>query len=144
MRQWVLIFGLLLNLFSLTASASQDPKGTASNFVLLEVEGGETAFLLKPRANMAWWIVGECRRPIPLEPDQPLSNLISRPVVEDVTLGSRQIQLRQQYRFDLASDIPTLSVYSSVRSGWSPVNVKRIDACARLSDCHARMELPEC
>ena len=55
-------------------------------------------------------------------------------MVEDVTLGSRQIRLRQQFRFDLASTPPSVSVYSSVRSGWSPVlfSVIRLLNTARL------------
>lgn len=139
-----LIFLLTLACAWDTALAASDPEGAAERAVMLEVLDGDTAFLVEPRANRAWWIVGECRREIPLEPDQPLNSLMSRPVVEDVTLGSRQIRLRQQYRFDLASDPASLSVYSSVRSGWSPVPVKRIDACEAKADCRARMGLPEC
>ena len=69
---------------------------------------------------------------------------MSRPMVDDVKLGSRQIKLRQQFRFDLASTPPSVSIYNSVRSGWSPVPVQRIDACSSQPDCRARMELPEC
>jgi len=111
---------------------------------MLDVTGGDTAFLLDKRKEKAWWIIGECRRSIPLEASSSSDILMSRPVVEDVTLGSRQIRLRQQFRFDLASTPPSVSVYSSVRSGWSPVPVQRIDACTALPDCRARMELPEC
>ena len=143
MRVVMLISWLVLSSGWITAHAATPING-AQPAVMLEMEGGDTAFWVEPNKDMAWWIVGECRRALPLEADAPLNNLMSRPLVEDVTLGSRQIVLRQQFRFDLASEIPSLSVYSSVRSGWSPVPVKRIDACRAVPDCHARTELPEC
>jgi len=111
---------------------------------MLEILEGDTAFLVETRNKRAWWIVGECRREIQIDPSSSSENLMSRPMVEDVTLGSRQIRLQQQFRFDLASTPPSVSIYSSVRSGWSPVLVQRNTACSLQPDCRARMELPEC
>lgn len=143
MRVLILISWLILS-FGWTVAQAATSKNEAQPKVMLEIEGGDTAFLIDANKDMAWWIVGECRRALPLETSRTHSNLMSKPLVEDVTLGSRQIVLRQQFRFDLTSEIPSLSVSSSVRSGWSSVPVKRIDACQALPDCHARMELPEC
>jgi hypothetical protein len=111
---------------------------------MLEILEGDTAFLVETRKKRAWWIVGECRREIPIDPSSSSEKLMSRPMVDDVTLGSRQIKLQQQFRFDLASNLPSVSVYNSVRSGWSPVPVQRNIACSSQPDCRARTELPEC
>ena len=110
---------------------------------MLEIHQQDSSFFV-PNQKEVWWVVGECRRDIPIEPTSTSNLLMSRPIVEDVDLGSRQIRLRQQFRFDLASTPPAVSVFSSVRSGWSPVLVERIDACETQFDCRVRMELPEC
>ena len=114
--------------------------------VMLEIIDGETAFMIDKQANKAWWIVGECRRPIPIESNGKSSDepMMSRKITETVTLGSRQIELQQQFRFDLANDPVSVSVYSSVRSGWSPVPVQVIETCTADATCRSRMELPEC
>lgn len=138
------LISLLVLALGLSRAASSTPKNGANGTVMLEILDGDTAFLVETRKQRAWWIVGECRREIPIDPSSASDNLMSRPMVEDVTLGSRQIKLRQQFRFDLASTPPIVSVYSSVRSGWSPVSVQRNIACAAQPDCRARMELPEC
>ncbi len=143
MRVLILISWLGL-IFGWNSALAATSKNEAQHAVMLEILEGDTSLYIEPNKDMAWWIVGECRRALPLIADAPLNNLMSRPIVEDVTLGSRQMEMRQQFRFDLASTPPTLSVYSSVRSGWSPVPVKRVDACSQLPDCHARTELPEC
>ena len=143
MRVFVLISLLILALGQSIAASSTSENG-ANDTVMLEILDGDTAFLVETRKKRAWWIVGECRREIPLDPSSTSENLTSRPMVEDVTLGSRQIKLQQQFRFDLASTTPSVFVYSSVRSGWSPVPVQRNIACSIQPDCRARMELPEC
>ena len=143
MRVIVLISLLILTL-GLSRADAATSKNEASGAVMLEILDGDTAFLVNTRQKKAWWIVGECRRNIPIDPDSVSEILMSRPMSEDVELGSRQIRLRQQFRFVLASTPPTVSVFSSVRSGWSPVLVKRNDACQTQSDCRARTELPEC
>ncbi len=143
MRVIVLISLLILGL-SLGGADAATPENGASGVVMLEILDGDTAFLVETQEKRAWWIVGECRRNIPIDPNSESKILMSRSIIEDVELGSRQIRLRQQFRFDLASTPPTVSVFSSVRSGWSPVPIKRNDACKLQSDCRARMELPEC
>jgi len=117
---------------------------------MVEVMAGDSAFLLNKKAQKAWWIVGECRRPIPIERsskgNQKNSNnsMMSKKIINDVNLGSRQIRLQQQFRFDLASDSTSISVFNSVRGGWTPIDVKRNDACQIDASCRSRMELPEC
>ena len=143
MRVFKLISLLILAL-GLSIAASSTPKNGANDTVLLEILEGDTAFLIELRKKRAWWIVGECRRNIPIDASSTSEILLSRPIVDDVTLGSRQIKLRQQFRFDLASTPPSVSVYNSVRSGWSPVPVQRNIACTLQPDCRARMELQEC
>lgn len=143
MRVYGLISLLILTL-GLSVAASSTSKNEASGTVMLEILEGDTAFLVEAQKQRVWWIVGECRREIPIDPSSLSQTLMSRPMVEDVTLGSRQIKLRQQFRFDLASTPPSVSVYNSVRSGWSPVPVQRNDACSIQPDCRARTELPEC
>ena len=138
------LISLLIFALGLNVAASSTPKNGATGTVMLEILDGDTAFLVETRKKRAWWIVGECRREIPIDPSSSSQTLMSRPMVEDVTLGSRQIKLRQQFRFDLASTPPSVSVFNSVRSGWSPVPVQRNDACSSQPDCRARMGLPEC
>ncbi len=140
----IVLISLLILAFGLSVADATTSENEASGAVMLEILEGDTAFLVETRNKRAWWIVGECRRDIPIDPSSTSEILMSRPMVEDVVLGSRQVQLRQQFRFDLASTPPTVSVFSSVRSGWSPVLVKRNDACQTQFDCRARMELPEC
>ena len=143
MRVYGLISLLILTL-GLSVAASSTSENEASGTVMLEILEGDTAFLVETQKQRVWWIVGECRREIPIDPSSSSQTLMSRPMVEDVTLGSRQIKLRQQFRFDLASTPPSVSVYSSVRSGWSPVPVQRNSTCTLQPDCRARIELPEC
>ena len=140
----ITLISLLVLAFGLSVAASSTPKNGANGIVMLEILEGDTAFLVETRKQRAWWIVGECRREIPIDSSSSSEIMMSRPMVEDVTLGSRQLKLRQQFRFDLASTPPSVSVYNSVRSGWSPVPVQRNLACTSQPDCRARMELPEC
>ena len=140
----IVLISLLILALGLSVVASSTSKNEANGTVMLEILEGDTAFLVEAQKQRAWWIVGECRREIPIDPSSSSQTLMSRPMVEDVTLGSRQIKLRQQFRFDLASTPPSVSVYNSVRSGWSPVPVQRNDACSIQPDCRARTELPEC
>lgn len=127
---------------------------SSSPVVMLEIIEGDTAFMINSSANKVWWVVGECRKPIPMEnkskgqAKEKSKNLnksmMSKKVISDVTLGSRQIRLQQQYRFDLANDSTSVSIFNSVRGGWSSVQVKRNDACRLDTTCRSRMELPEC
>ena len=138
------LISLLVLALGLSVAASSTSKNEANGTVMLEILEGETAFLIETNEKRVWWIVGECRREIPIESFSTSENMMSRLIVDDVTLGSRQIELKQQFRFDLASTTPSVSVYNSVRSGWSPVPVQQNIACSAQLDCRARMELPEC
>jgi len=138
------LISLLILALGLSVASSSTPKNGANGSVMLEILEGDTAFLVELRKKRVWWVVGECRREIPIDASSTSEILLSRPIVDDVTLGSRRIKLRQQFRFDLASTPPSVSVYNSVRSGWSPVPVQRNIACTSQPDCRARMELPEC
>jgi len=120
------LISLLILALGLSVAASSTPKNGANGSVMLEILEGDTAFLVELRKKRVWWVVGECRREIPIDASSTSEILLSRPIVDDVTLGSRRIKLRQQFRFDLASTPPSVSVYNSVRSGWSP------DSCRSL------------
>lgn len=126
--------------------------------VMLEIIGGDTAFRVDVARNQAWWIVGECQRPIPMEntnarkssktsstkQTNQSQSLLSKVISNDVRLGSRQIDLQQQFRFNLARTPVTVDVYNSVRGGWSPVPVRVNSTCATDATCRRLAELPEC
>ncbi|MEP1230369.1 MAG: hypothetical protein ABJG88_06805 [Litorimonas sp.] len=151
MRVFLLISLLIGTLVGFIPAATAK---SSSPVVMVEVIEGDTAFMLNTKAQKAWWVVGECRRPIPIEKtSENLSgktrktsgnSMMSEKIVKNVRLGSRQIRLQQQFRFDLASDSTSVTVFNSVRGGWSPVDVKRNDACLLDATCRSRMELPEC
>lgn len=120
---------------------------------MLEIIDGETAFRVDEKRNKAWWIVGECQRPIPMSDarnssskSQKNSNnsMLSNVISNDVRLGSRQVELRQQFRFNMASTPVTVDIYNSVRGGWSQVPVRVNDACMSDANCRRLAELPEC
>jgi hypothetical protein len=118
--------------------------------VMLEIVDGETAFLVDKDKNSAWWIVGECRVPLPMDDmskpskKKSINSMTSKVIKNDVRLGSRQITLRQQYRFDLASAPVRVDVFNSVRGGWSQVPVRVKETCMQDATCRRRAELPEC
>lgn len=147
MRVFLLISLLIGALVGICTAATAK---TSSPIVMVDVIEGDSAFLLNEKAQKAWWVVGECRRPIPIEQrsigNRKTSNnsMMSKKIINDVNLGSRQIRLQQQFRFDLAPDSTSVSVFNSIRGGWSPVDVKRNDACQLDATCRARMVLPEC
>jgi len=97
------LISLLILAFGLSVVALATSENEAPDTVMLEILEGDTAFLVETKKQRVWWIVGECRRDIPIDPSSSSETLMSRLIVEDVTLGSRQIKLRQQFRFDLAS-----------------------------------------
>ena len=141
----MLISLVILAIFAGFYSLAHSARGA----VMLEIIEGDTAFMVDEQAYKAWWIVGECRRPIPLEGEtsqEKNSNktMSSTVMSEDVTLGSRQIQLEQQFRFNLAKTPASVEVYNSMRGGWSSVPVQVNETCSATASCRARMELPEC
>jgi len=147
MRVFVLISLLIGALVGSTTAATAK---SSSPVVMVEVINGDTAFMINQKAQKAWWVVGECRRPISIEKHSkknqknPNNSMMSEKIINNVQLGSRQIRLQQQFRFDLAKDSTSVSVYNSIRGGWSPIDVKRNDACQIDTTCRSRMELPEC
>lgn len=129
--------------------ANANPAKTA---VMLEIIDGDTAFVVDKTNNAAWWVVGECRRPIPVEPrassqKKSIKTITSKIIRNNTRIGSRQIVLKQQFRFTLA-DAPngpaTVEVYNSLRGGWSAVPVEQNAQCAFDATCRQRMEAPEC
>jgi len=129
--------------------ASAKPSGSA---VMLEIVDGDTAFVVDETNNAAWWVVGQCRRPIPVEPRKSSLNkstktMTSKIIRNNTRIGNRQIVLKQQFRFTLA-DAPsgpiTVEVYNSLRGGWSAVPTRLKAQCAYDATCRQRMEAPEC
>ena len=127
-----------------SAFAGQRPSKSA---VLLEITGGDTAFVVDKQAGKAWWVVGQCKRPIAME-KQKKSNksMLSEVISEQVLIGNRQVNLKQQFRFTLAPNAGpiTVEVYNSLRGGWSPVPVELHANCSTDAACRARLEAPEC
>jgi len=125
--------------------ASAKPAKTA---VVLEIIDGDTAFVVDMTNNAAWWVVGQCLRPIPVEPkNSSIHTITSKIIRNDSRIGDRQIVLKQQFRFTLA-DTPngpaTAEVYNSLRGGWSAVPVRLNAQCAYDATCRQRLEAPEC
>ncbi len=131
---------------------SAKPSGSA---VMLEIIDGDTAFVVDKTNNAAWWVVGECRRPIPVEPqnlhNKSIKTMTSKIIRNNTRIGNRQIVLKQQFRFTLADNpsgsitVPiTVEVYNSLRGGWSAVPVRQKAQCAYDATCRQRMEAPEC
>ena len=140
------VSGTHLSRFNL---AYAKPSGSA---VMLEIIDGDTAFVVDKTNNAAWWVVGQCRRPIPVLPQGDSQNkstktMTSKIIRNNTRIGNRQIVLKQQFRFTLA-DAPngpiTVEVYNSLRGGWSVVPVRQKAQCAYDATCRQRMEAPEC
>ncbi len=116
--------------------------------VMLEILDGDTAFVVDRTNNAAWWVVGQCLRPIPVEPKKSSTKTItSKMIRNDTRIGDRQFVLKQQFRFTLA-DVPngptTVEVYNSLRGGWSAVPVRLNAQCEYDATCRQRLEAPEC
>ncbi len=132
------------------------PAKQVDTTVWLDIENGDTAFILDPSHNKAWWVVGQCRRPIAMSNvGKPARNtgksaikmMQSKLIQDTVRIGVHQIELKQQFRFTLADPVRgrvTASVYNSVRGGWSEVPVRVNPNCALEASCRQRLELPEC
>lgn len=116
---------------------------------MLEIVDGDTSFLVDQKTNKAWWIVGECRRPIPMDSStsskkKSNNSMTSKVISNDVRMGSRQVELRQQFRFSMASTPVRVDVYNSVRGGWSQIDVRVKQTCDVDAACRRLAELPEC
>ncbi len=146
----IVLTALLIGLMT-ALSGSRATAGQASGKILLEIEDGDTAFVLDAAKRKAWWLVGQCKRPIPMKRadklKKPIKSMSSEIILDNVRIGDHQIMLKQQFRFTLA-DTPNgnfrAEVYNSLRGGWSEVPVRVHVNCAFDAKCHARMEVPQC
>ena len=119
-------------------------QGAHARPVMLDIVGGETAFLVDADRGRAFWVLDECKRPIPIESSSK-AGLESAEMRDRVRLGARQVELRQRFRMRLAEPQgASVEVFNSVRGGWAPVPVEVNAGCDREPMCRARMELPEC
>lgn len=154
MKLRVFIWILALSLAGLVPDYAKAASKTA---VFLQIVDGETAFVVDPPKRKAWWVVGECRREIPIvdeknhskNPNQNsnINSIQSEIVSENVRIGVHRVNLRQQFRFSLGdgpSGFVRVEVYNSLRGGWADVPVKRVDNCALDMACLRRMDAPEC
>lgn len=140
MRHKSLISLVILAFFACLSTLAYSARGA----VMLKIIDGDTAFMVDEQAYKAWWIVGECRRPLPLQGKTSNNSMASEVISKDVRLGSRQVRLEQQFRFNLAITPASVEVYNSMRGGWSSVPVQVDETCSATASCRARMELPEC
>ncbi len=138
---------LMIWMIGLMVGLPSSAQETGNTPLLLEIVDGDTAFIVDPGLNKAYWVVGECRREIPMG-DQTKSNtaeaMLSRKLSDKVTLGRQQVVLEQQFRFNLTDTPVSVEVYNSVRGGWSKVPVSVNRQCSTNAACLARMELPIC
>ena len=146
MKQRLVITMLLWAGFASLAGLAQS---AGTEVVMLEIVDGDTAFLVDSEANKAWWIVGECRREIPMDQsssskEKSTNSMTSKVISNDVRMGSRQVELRQQFRFSMASTPVRVDVYNSVRGGWSQIDVTVNETCTIDATCRRLAELPEC
>lgn len=140
----LMIFMMMAVLCTAGIAAASGSKGP----VWLEIIDGDTAFMVDRSNDMAYWVLDDCRREIPLQ--SLLSQkggegpLLSKPLTDKVTLGRQQVVLEQQFKFNLDTAPIGVEVYSSVRQSWLPVEVRPYPQCPVDAQCRARMELPIC
>ena len=147
LRFFIWILALMLVVVQTATAGRAATKST----VLLEIIGGDTAFVLEKNTNKAWWLVGQCKRTIPMNDRKSTRNkskisMTSEVISEQVQIGNRQVNLKQQFRFmqALSSGPYSVEVYNSLRRGWSSVPVELNANCAQDVSCRRRMEAPEC
>ena len=149
MNNWVFIWvlaGLLI-----CAPAAYAGNKLSKSTVLLEIIDGDTAFVVDMNSNEAWWLVGQCKRALPMGSSyktqkNTMNAMTSEIILERVRIGNRQVNLKQQFRFTRASHAGPYSVevFNSLRRGWSPVPVELKANCALDAPCRRRMEAPQC
>jgi len=84
--------------------------------------------MIDEKANKAWWVVGECRRGLPLEKpvvskEKSKNSMTSKMISENVRIGSRPVELRQQFRFNMAS-VPACARWMVVNSSASQPDLR--------------------
>ena len=145
-RTWLTLWVTsILGVFVIAATAaSAEP-------VHVNVQEGESSFLVDIEERKIWWITDVCRHEVPVQEeksdddnDNTLSIISSDRFLKDVQIGSHRFRLEQQFRFDMVSQAPTLQVFNSVRGGWSEIPVRINDTCDEDLSCRRRMELPLC
>lgn len=153
-----LVFVLCIDFMAYARSTKGNPVSSQTadhqtEMVVLDVANGATAFMIDKKAYEAWWVVGECRYELPLKSGNHKSNdrqnsqvnsMISEVFSKNVRMGTRQVELRQQFRFNMATHPVTLEVFNSVRGGWSLVPVRVNQTCTQDSTCRRRMESERC
>lgn len=133
--------------WALSLSAPGYAQDTEKTPVMLDVINGDTQFLVDPDSVKTWWLVGDCRREIPMGSNATVSAsgvMTSQKTSDEVTLGQRQVVLEQQFRFNLTATPVSVEVFNSVRGGWASVPVSENTTCSLQASCRARMELPNC
>ena len=117
------IYSLLMAMIlagSSGVSLAENPGHTA---LWLDIENGDTAFVLDLKRKKAWWVVDQCRREILIAKNSDKSVLLSKSIEKNVQIGVHQILLKQKFRFTLNdlrgtnSTSVKVDVYNSVRGG---------------------------
>lgn len=150
MLNWVKFLLVIWGIAAQTVTANAGMPGS-STALYLDIPSGETAFVVDPTKREIQWDMGTCQRTIGIEKDDKphksdLKTITSEVFLDKVTLGNRQVELKQQFRFHLvgSSDTASMEVYNSVRGGWSTVPVVKATSCALHAICRSRAELPPC
>ncbi len=117
--------------------------------VHVEIEEGDTSFIIDADNGKIWWIKESCRAEIPWtrnkkKPKKPINIISSDKFIKNVQIGSHRFRLEQQFRFDMVSPTPVLQVFNSVRGGWSETPIRINDTCSDDLACRQRVELPLC
>ena len=145
-RTWLTLWVTsILGVFVIAASAaSAEP-------VHVNVQNGESSFLIDVEERKIWWITDVCRHEVPVidEKSDDDSNetqviISSDKFLKDVQIGSHRFTLEQQFRFNMVSQAPMLQVYNSARGGWSEVDIHVNDTCDTDFTCRQSTELPLC
>ena len=145
-RTWLTLWVTsILGVFVIVASAaSAEP-------VHVNVQNGESSFLIDVEERKIWWITDVCRHEVPVideksddDSNETQAIISSDKFLKDVQIGSHRFTLEQQFRFNMVSQAPTLQVYNSVRGGWSEVDIHVDETCDTDFTCRRSMELPLC
>lgn len=145
-RTWLTLWVTsILGVFVIAASAaSAEP-------VHVNVQEGESSFLVDIEERKIWWITDVCRHEVPVQEeksdddnDNTLSIISSDRFLKDVQIGSHRFTLEQQFRFNMVTHAPTLQVYNSARGGWSEVDITVNETCDTDFACRRSAELPLC
>ena len=117
----------------------------------VNVQDGESSFLVDVEERKIWWITDICRHEVPVmddsrddDSDNKVTIISSDKFLKDVQIGSHRFTLEQQFRFNMVTETPSLQVYNSARGGWSEVDIHVNETCDTDFTCRRSMELPLC